>query len=198
MDRDKLPFSYLAGYVMQDDALLGTIFNRISNPNIGSLTVRETLIYSALLRLPASMQYEHKMQRVEEVLNELGLNKIADNPIGTQFSRGISGGERKRVAIGVELITAPSLLFLDERILDDRLLQGSHRISNTISSFEDNFVATSGLDGTNSLSVMATLSQLAKKDRTIVCTIHQYAIFMILKSNLFVGHGLLYSSCVTK
>jgi ABC-type multidrug transport system ATPase subunit len=74
--------------------------------------VREVLNTTALLRLPSKMKTEDKYKRVEMVMIELGLTKIANNLIGSQFKRGISGGERKRVAIGVELITAPRLLFV--------------------------------------------------------------------------------------
>ena len=87
-------------YCAQDDVL---------NAN---LTVKETLKYAALLRLPWGMPYKAKMQRVEDILQLLGLKHVENARIGGVFLRGISGGERRRVSIGIELITSPSLLLL--------------------------------------------------------------------------------------
>jgi ABC-type multidrug transport system ATPase subunit len=124
------------GYVDQEDRLLGT------------LTVRESLMYSALLRLPKSMSLEAKKVRVQQTLEELGIEKIADKKIGVPGVRGISGGEKRRVSIAQELVTSPSILFLDE--------------------------PTSGLDAYNAYIVIETLSRLAKNyNRTIIFTIHQ-------------------------
>jgi len=126
----------LSGYVLQDDRMMGT------------LTVREHLEFIAELRLPASMHYDHKMTRVEEVLQELGIAHIANSKIGTQTTRGISGGERRRLAIASELITDPPILFLDE--------------------------PTSGLDSYTAFALMDTLKKLAvDKKRTIIVSIHQ-------------------------
>jgi len=66
------------------------------------------------MKLPSTYSAEKKKAKVDQVLVELGLTKVADSLIGTQFQRGISGGEKKRVSIGCELITNPSLLFCDE------------------------------------------------------------------------------------
>jgi ABC-type multidrug transport system ATPase subunit len=90
------------GFVTQDDVLF---------PN---LTVRETLMYAALLRLPNSLTRSQKIKRAEDAIIELGLERCRDTVIGGPFLRGISGGERKRVSIGHEILTDPSLLFLDE------------------------------------------------------------------------------------
>lgn len=79
-----------------------------------NLTVRETLEYAALLRLPSSMTREQKWNRVDQVIRELGLAKCENTRIGSPDVRGISGGERKRVSIGIELVTQPRLIFLDE------------------------------------------------------------------------------------
>lgn len=57
---------------------------------------------------------EQKIKKVENLITDLGLEKCADTIIGNSFIKGISGGERKRVSIGVELLSNPSLLFLDE------------------------------------------------------------------------------------
>lgn len=95
-------FKRIAGYVYQDDKLMGT------------LTVREHLTFVAKLRLDARLPNTYKLQRVDEVLKELNISRIVDSFIGTETTRGISGGEKKRVAIAAELITDPHILFLDE------------------------------------------------------------------------------------
>jgi len=85
---------------------------------------------------------------VEETLVELGIAHIADQRIGDDDTRGISGGERRRVSIATELVTMPRLLFLDE--------------------------PTSGLDSHNALTIMRKLKQLATDhSRTIICSVHQ-------------------------
>lgn len=89
------------------------------------------------------MSKGEKLQRVEEVISELNLNSCANTKIGNALVRGISGGERKRTSIGVELIKDPSVLFLDE--------------------------PTTGLDSFTSLSIVETLKALASNNRTIVC-----------------------------
>ncbi|KAK8087832.1 ABC transporter [Apiospora hydei] len=122
-------------YVMQQDVLLPT------------LTVRETLRYSANLRLPPPTTEEERMQIVEEVILELGLKDCADTRIGNSQHRGCSGGEKRRVSIGVQLLSNPSILFLDE--------------------------PTTGLDATSAFQLVRTLKTLAKKGRTIITTIHQ-------------------------
>ncbi|KAJ2008791.1 hypothetical protein GGI04_000985 [Coemansia thaxteri] len=96
-------FRRVSAYVQQDD-IMHTL-----------LTVQETLLYAATLRLPNS-QYspERKAERVNAVLKQLRLEGIKDSQIGSTKARGISGGERKRVSIGVELLTDPRILFLDE------------------------------------------------------------------------------------
>lgn len=129
-------FKRIAGYVMQDDKMLGTF------------TVKEHLMYVAEFRLPSGMPRSQKEERVNAVMEELGIAHIANSRIGTDMTRGISGGERRRLSIASELVTDPSILFLDE--------------------------PTSGLDSYNAHSLMQTLSALAKKkNRTIITTIHQ-------------------------
>ncbi|KAL0306488.1 UNVERIFIED_CONTAM: ABC transporter G family member 9 [Sesamum radiatum] len=123
------------GFVTQDDVLY---------PH---LTVTETLVYTALLRLPRSLTKEQKVQKAEAVINELGLSKCRDSIIGGPLLRGVSGGERKRVSIGQEMLMNPSLLFLDE--------------------------PTSGLDSTTAQRIVHTLRELAEGGRTILMTIHQ-------------------------
>jgi ABC-type multidrug transport system ATPase subunit len=91
-----------AAYVTQDEVL------------IGSLSVRETILYAAKLRLDATLSEKAKVDIVEAVITELGLENAANTAVGNWFIRGISGGQRRRVSIGCELVTSPSLLFLDE------------------------------------------------------------------------------------
>jgi ABC-type multidrug transport system ATPase subunit len=122
-------------YVMQQDVLLPT------------LTVRETLTYSADLRLPSSTTKEERLRIVEEVILELGLKDCANTRIGNTQHRGCSGGEKRRTSIGVQLLANPSVLFLDE--------------------------PTTGLDATSAFQIIRTLKALAKKGRTIITTIHQ-------------------------
>ena len=71
-------------------------------------------MFAAKLRLPQKTPEKEKEDRVTELLNLLGLSHVADGVIGKEGRRGISGGERKRVSIGVELITSPDVIFLDE------------------------------------------------------------------------------------
>lgn len=122
-------------YVMQQDVLLPT------------LTVRETLQYAADLRLPSTINKQQRQQVVEEVILELGLKECAGTRIGNSQYRGCSGGEKRRVSIGVQLLANPSVLFLDE--------------------------PTTGLDATSAFQLVRTLKSLAQKGRTIITTIHQ-------------------------
>jgi ABC-type multidrug transport system ATPase subunit len=96
------PEAWLQAYVTQDDNLIGT------------LTVRETIGYSALLRLPDKMPREDKRALVEGTIVEMGLQDCADTVIGNWHLRGVSGGEKRRVSIALELLMRPRLLFLDE------------------------------------------------------------------------------------
>ncbi|KPI45680.1 putative ATP-dependent permease [Cyphellophora attinorum] len=128
----------VVGYVDQEDTLMPT------------LTVHETILTSALLRLPADMGLLVKQQRAIEVMQQLGIYHIKDQMIGSEEGkgRGISGGEKRRVGIACELVTSPSILFLDE--------------------------PTSGLDAYNAFNVVECLVTLAKTyNRTVIFTIHQ-------------------------
>lgn len=113
------------------------------------LTVAETLVFTALLRLPNSLKKEEKVLHAEAVINQLGLARCRKSIIGGRLVRGLSGGERKRISIGQELLINPSLLLLDE--------------------------PTSGLDSTMAKKVLLSLSKLAEGGRTILMTIHQPA-----------------------
>ncbi|XP_057973441.1 ABC transporter G family member 22 isoform X2 [Malania oleifera] len=123
------------GFVTQDDVLF---------PH---LTVRETLTYAARLRLPNTLTKQQKEKRAIDVIHELGLDRCQDTMIGGSFVRGVSGGERKRVCIGNEIIINPSLLFLDE--------------------------PTSGLDSTTALRIVQILHDIAEVGKTVITTIHQ-------------------------
>ncbi|XP_015875735.2 ABC transporter G family member 12 [Ziziphus jujuba] len=122
-------------YVTQEDVLLGT------------LTVRETIKYSAQLRLPTSMSKEEVNGIVEATIMEMGLLDCADRLIGNWHLRGISGGEKKRLSIALEILTRPCLLFLDE--------------------------PTSGLDSASAFFVIQALRNVARDGRTVISSIHQ-------------------------
>lgn len=84
-------------YVMQDDSLLATA------------TPRESLYFSGNLRLPSTTSHKELHDRVEKLLGELGLLECADVYIGNASIKGISGGQRKRTSVGIELITDPTV-----------------------------------------------------------------------------------------
>lgn len=147
-------FQRISGYVLQDEKLIGT------------LTVREHLTFVALLRLPAPMPYEEKMKKVDAVISELNIEHIRDSKIGTDMIRGISGGEKRRVAIASELVTDPQVLFLDE--------------------------PTSGLDSTSAFALVQTLIALSRnKSRTIITTIHQPSsnIYQLFDNVMLLANG---------
>lgn len=76
--------------------------------------MRETIAYSACLGLLDKMPWSEKSALVESTLDEMGLQECPNTPIGNWNLRGISGGEKRRVSIGLEILMRPSLLFLDE------------------------------------------------------------------------------------
>lgn len=148
-------FARISSYVQQDDVLFSL------------QTVRETLLNAAKLRLPKEVSLNEKNERVDALIAELGLSKAEHTHIGDHKVRGVSGGERKRTNIGVELVQDPSLLFLDE--------------------------PTSGLDSFQALNVIETLKILCHHGSTVVLSIHQprssiFAMFdhLILLSEGFV------------
>jgi ABC-type multidrug transport system ATPase subunit len=146
-------FKKLYTFVPQDDSLLA------------SLSPRETLMFAARLRLPMAMANAEKRRRVNRVLDELSLTRCADQRIGDVDRRGISGGERKRASIALELLVNPSLLFVDE--------------------------PTSGLDSKMAEDVVLTLKRLAQQGRTLICTIHQpsYKIFRLFDRLVLLSLG---------
>ncbi|GKV13883.1 hypothetical protein SLEP1_g24845 [Rubroshorea leprosula] len=132
--RTKLSFG-TAAYVTQDDNLIGT------------LTVRETISYSARLRLPDQMPWPDKRALVESTIIEMGLQDCANTVIGNWHLRGVSGGEKRRVSIALEILMRPRLLFLDE--------------------------PTSGLDSASAFFVTQTLRGLSRDGRTVIASVHQ-------------------------
>ncbi|XP_065906231.1 broad substrate specificity ATP-binding cassette transporter ABCG2-like isoform X2 [Dysidea avara] len=146
-------FKCASAYVVQDDILKGT------------LSVKENLMFSAALRLPASYSWSDRKEKVDKVIDELGLLKVAKSRVGTEVLRGISGGERKRTSIGMELIISPDIVFLDE--------------------------PTTGLDSSTAISVIKLLKDLSGAGRVIVMAIHQprYAIFKLFDSLTLLSNG---------
>ncbi|PGH12369.1 hypothetical protein AJ79_04317 [Helicocarpus griseus UAMH5409] len=126
--------SIRSAYVMQQDVLIPT------------LTVRETLQYSADLRLPPPTTQQERQKVVEQVILELGLKECADTRIGSSAHKGCSGGERRRTSIGVQMLANPSVLFCDE--------------------------PTTGLDATSAFQIVRTLKKLAQDGRTVIMSIH--------------------------
>jgi ABC-type multidrug transport system ATPase subunit len=100
--RDENKFRSISAYVLQDDNLYA------------HLTVLETLQLAATFFLPAETTDAERMALVEAVISELGLSKARDTPIGNDKSRGVSGGERKRVCVAVQLISGIILVILSE------------------------------------------------------------------------------------
>jgi ABC-type multidrug transport system ATPase subunit len=160
---DPLVFRKRIAYVMQEDALTPTA------------TPREALLFSATLRLGSSVSYADKKEKVENMLEALGLMHCADTLIGSVRIKGISGGEKKRTAIGMELITSPDIVFLDE--------------------------PTSGLDSYAAYNVVSILKHLAKSGCAVLCTIHQPSseVFAIFERCILLAKGeLLYQGALNK
>ncbi|XP_058088254.1 ABC transporter G family member 25 [Magnolia sinica] len=147
------PILRRSGFVTQDDILY---------PH---LTVKETLVFCSLLRLPKTLSNKEKVRVAESVISELGLGKCENTIIGNTFVRGVSGGERKRVCIGHEMLVDPSLLILDE--------------------------PTSGLDSTAAYRLVSTLGTLAKKGKTLVTSMHQPSsrVYQMFDSVLLLSEG---------
>ncbi len=141
----------IIGFVPQDDIMLR------------ELTVEEVFTHSAYMRLPADMPLEEKDKLVRDIIDSLGLTSVQDSTIGDELKRGISGGQRKRVSVGIEIVAKPSFLCLDE--------------------------PTSGLDSVTSLTLVQTLKELAKQGVTVIAVLHQpkYDIFQLFDKVLLLG-----------
>ncbi|KAL5716881.1 ABC transporter G member 6 [Ranunculus cassubicifolius] len=143
----------ISAYVMQDDLLFPM------------LTVEETLMFSAEFRLPRSLSKSKKKARVQALIEQLGLRNAAKTVIGDEGHRGVSGGERRRVSIGIDIIHDPIILFLDE--------------------------PTSGLDSTSAFMVVKVLQRIAQSGSVVVMSIHQpsYRILGLLDRLIFLSRG---------
>jgi len=142
------------GFVPQDDIVYA------------ELTVRENLMYSGRFRLPRETPIDEIEDLVDETMASLGLSRVANSLVGDVRRRGLSGGEKKRVNIGLELMAKPEILFLDE--------------------------PTSGLDSSSALLVMQSLKNLVLKEgMTVLSVIHQPRkdIFFLHDSLVLLGAG---------
>jgi ABC-type multidrug transport system ATPase subunit len=146
-------FQLSVGFVPQHDIL------------IPCLTVKETLLHAARTRLPRGTSAAQMEERVNEVLHILGLYHVRHSIVGDPLRRGISGGERKRVSIGQELVADPALLILDE--------------------------PTTGLDATVAQEVVQCLKSIALTGATVVTVLHQprFEIFEMLDEILLLAKG---------
>ncbi|KAL5574591.1 hypothetical protein UlMin_016290 [Ulmus minor] len=131
-------FARISGYCEQND---------IHSPHV---TVYESLVYSAWLRLPAEVDFKTRMMFVEEVMELVELNPLRQALVGLPGVNGLSTEQRKRLTIAVELVANPSIIFMDE--------------------------PTSGLDARAAAIVMRTVRNTVDTGRTVVCTIHQPSI----------------------
>ncbi|XP_021765340.1 ABC transporter G family member 35-like [Chenopodium quinoa] len=131
-------FARVSGYCEQTD---------IHSPQV---TVKESLIYSAFLRLPKEVSKEEKLVFVDEVMELVELDSLKDAIVGLPGITGLSTEQRKRLTIAVELVANPSIIFMDE--------------------------PTSGLDARAAAIVMRTVRNTVDTGRTVVCTIHQPSI----------------------
>lgn len=149
---DKAQFKKTSGYVTQKDTLFPL------------LTVEETLMFSAKLRL--RLPQAELTSRVKSLIQELGLSRVAGARVGDDRLRGISGGEKRRVSIGVDVIHDPKVLILDE--------------------------PTSGLDSTSALQIIDMLKTMAEtRGRTIILSIHQpgFRIVKLFNTILLLANG---------
>ncbi|XP_061345734.1 putative white-brown complex homolog protein 30 [Gastrolobium bilobum] len=146
-------YKKITGFVPQDDIVHG------------NLTVEENLRFSARCRLPAAMPKPDKVLIVERVIESLGLQPVRDSLVGTVERRGISGGQRKRVNVGVEMVMEPSLLILDE--------------------------PTTGLDSASSSLLLKALRREALEGVNICMVLHQpsYTLFRMFDDIIFLAKG---------
>lgn len=125
----------LVAFVEQDD-----------DHHLPALTVRETLRYAARLRIRDASSAECDA-RADELIRTLGLRPCANNVVGNELLKGISGGEKRRLSLAVELLSDPAVILADEPL--------------------------SGLDAFTARNVMGLLSDLAASGRTVIVSVHQ-------------------------
>jgi ABC-type multidrug transport system ATPase subunit len=126
----------ISAFVEQEDTL------------IGSLTVNETLRFSAKLALPRTVTSSDVQARIQQLARSFGLQNQSQTLIGTPLQKGLSGGQKRRVSVATQLITSPKILYLDE--------------------------PTSGLDSTASYEVVSFLRDFARRNRVLmIASIHQ-------------------------
>ncbi|KAI3899026.1 hypothetical protein MKW92_017748 [Papaver armeniacum] len=136
--KNQATFARVSGYCEQND---------IHSPHV---TVYESLLYSAWLRLSADVKKETRMMFVDEVMDLVELHPLRDSLVGKPGEDGLSTEQRKRLTIAVELVANPSIIFMDE--------------------------PTSGLDARAAAIVMRAVRNTVDTGRTVVCTIHQPSI----------------------
>ncbi|KAL1351943.1 hypothetical protein HN51_015858 [Arachis hypogaea] len=146
-------YKKITGFVPQDDIVHG------------NLTVEENLRFSARCRLSADLPKADKVLIVERVIESLGLQPVRDSLVGTVEKRGISGGQRKRVNVGLEMVMEPSLLILDE--------------------------PTTGLDSASSSLLLKALRREALEGVNICMVLHQpsYTLFRMFDDIVFLAKG---------
>ncbi|XP_057954658.1 ABC transporter G family member 28-like isoform X3 [Malania oleifera] len=146
-------YKKIIGFVPQDDIVHG------------NLTVEENLWFSARCRLSADLPKPEKVLVVERVIESLGLQAVRDSLVGTVEKRGISGGQRKRVNVGLEMVMEPSLLILDE--------------------------PTSGLDSSSSQLLLRALRREALEGVNICTVVHQpsYTLFKMFDDLILLAKG---------
>ncbi|XP_071711737.1 ABC transporter G family member 28-like [Rutidosis leptorrhynchoides] len=146
-------YKKIIGFVPQDDIVHG------------DLTVEENLWFSAKCRLPANLSRAEKVLVVERVIESLGLQHVRNSLVGTVEKRGISGGQRKRVNVGLEMVMEPSLLILDE--------------------------PTSGLDSSSSQLLLKALRREALEAVNVCMVVHQpsYSLFRMFDDLILLAKG---------
>ena len=146
-------YSKVIGFVPQEDIMMR------------DMSVKENLQLSGQMRLSAKLSKKEREDIINNTIDILDLTDVRHSLIGDENTRGISGGQRKRVNIGLEMVASPVVLFLDE--------------------------PTSGLDSTGSLEVCKALRNIAEAGLTVVTVIHQprYEIFTMFHDVLLLGKG---------
>lgn len=149
----KFSFKKIIGYVPQDDNVMP------------ELTIKENLLHSARIRLPSRWKEIEIQEHVNTLLECLDLTHVQNSLVGDVINPGISGGQRRRTSIGIELAAAPMALVLDE--------------------------PTSGLDAASALAIMKLLKAICRQGVTVVCIIHQprFEIFQCLDRFLLLAAG---------